>query len=220
MRMIIIRYSRGMRSSTLAVVARDVCFAYAGNDVLHDVSVELRFGEIAALAGPNGSGKSTLIEVIAGILRPRRGSVSCAGDVALVVQRPSAPDALPVTAREVVAIGTWKHGRRMPRRAARAAVDDALARVGMSELATRPLTALSGGQRQRVFLAQGIARRPDVLLLDEPAAGLDRASVARTRRILAEEAARGAAVACVSHDEDAVAAADRVIRLDRGLVAN
>lgn len=195
-----------------------MCFGYSSDDVLHAVSVELRFGEVTAIAGPNGSGKSTLIELMAGVLAPRSGRISRTGDLALVVQRPDAPEALPLTARDVVAIGTWRRSRRMPRATARDSIDRALERVGMAELAARPLADLSGGQRQRLFLAQGIVGRPDILLLDEPAAGLDRESVARTRRILAEEAERGAAVVCVSHHDDAVAGADRVIRLDRGRV--
>lgn len=206
-------------SSSSALRTRDLCFAYGAVDVLHDVSVTLRFGEVAAIAGPNGSGKSTLVELMAGVRRPRRGAVERHGDLALVVQRPVAPAELPVTAADVVAMGTWKKGVRMSRLAAREAVAEALERVGMTAFALRPLTDLSGGQRQRVLVAQGIVRRPDILLLDEPAAGLDSESVARTQRILAEEAARGAAVACVSHDDAAIAAADRVIRLAHGILA-
>lgn len=206
-----------MDSFAPAVVARGVCFAYDGGDVLHDVSLELRRGEIAAVVGANGSGKSTLVEVLAGVRRPRRGVVAWQGDLALVVQRPAIADTLPLTARDVVSMGTWSRARRMRRPSARRAVAEALDRVGLAEHAHRPLSALSGGQRQRIFLAQGIVRRPDVLLLDEPAAGLDRESVEAARRILVEEAARGAAVACVTHDETDAATADRVIRLDRGV---
>lgn len=200
------------------VAAIDVCFAYAGSDVLHDVSIDLRPGEVTAIAGANGSGKSTLVEVIAGVRSPRRGRVERRGDLALVVQRPDAPEALPVTAADVVAMGTWKRGVARRGRASRPAVEVALDRVGLADRAHRPLTELSGGQRQRVFLAQGIVRRPDIILLDEPAAGLDRASVARTHEILREEAARGAIVACITHDDDAIAAADRVIRLEGGVL--
>lgn len=201
-----------------AVETRGVCFSYAADDVVHDVSVRVDVGEVVAVAGPNGSGKSTLVEIMAGVRPPRLGVVHRNGDLALVVQRPAAPEMLPVTAADVVAMGTWKRGARLERRAAKAAAADALDRVGMTAFASRPLTDLSGGQRQRVFLAQGIVRRPDVILLDEPAAGLDGDSVARTQRILAEEAARGAAVVCVTHDDDAIAHADRVIRLDGGVV--
>ncbi|MGW9113095.1 zinc ABC transporter ATP-binding protein AztA [Microbacterium sp. NPDC055683] len=203
-----------MRSHRPAVLARSLCYAYDGSDVLHDVSVHLDRGAVAAVAGANGSGKSTLVELLAGVRRPRSGSVAREGDLALVVQRPEAPDALPLTVAEVVTMGTW--AGRMARRARRAAVADALSRVELSGLERRPFAELSGGQRQRALLAQGIVRRPAILLLDEPAAGLDARSRERTREILAEEAARGAAVACVTHDEVSIATADRVIRLESG----
>lgn len=200
------------------VVAHDICFGYADDDVLHSVVLDVRAGEVVALAGHNGSGKSTLIEILAGVRAPRRGTVRRDGDLALVVQRPAVSDALPVTASDVVRMGTWKRGMRLSRAAARRLVANALDRVGLSELADRPLAEMSGGQRQRVFLAQGIVREPGILLLDEAAAGLDRESAARMQLILREEAARGAAVCTVTHDDDAVAAADRVVRLERGRV--
>jgi zinc/manganese transport system ATP-binding protein len=195
-----------------------VCFAYQHEDVLHDVSATMCFGEVTAIVGANGSGKSTLIELLAGVRRPRRGTVSREADVALVVQRPQVPDGLPVTARDVVEMGTWGPGPRLARVPRRAAVERALARVGMGPLAAHPFAGLSGGQRQRTLLAQGIVRDARILLLDEPAASLDDTSRARTRDILAEEAARGAAVICVTHDADATASADRVIRLEDGRV--
>ncbi|GAA4772451.1 zinc ABC transporter ATP-binding protein AztA [Microbacterium gilvum] len=203
-----------MRSHRPAVLARSLCYAYDGSDVLHDVSMHLDRGAVAAVAGANGSGKSTLVELLAGVRRPRSGSVARDGDLALVVQRPEAPDGLPLTVADVVTMGTW--AGRMAAGARRAAVADAISRVELSGLERRPFAELSGGQRQRTLLAQGIVRRPAILLLDEPAAGLDARSRERTREILAEEAARGAAVACVTHDEASIAAADRVIRLESG----
>lgn len=195
-----------------------MCFSYGGHDVLHDVSVDLRFGEVTAVAGPNGSGKSTLLELLAGTLTPRAGRVSRAADVALVVQRPDAPSGLPLSLRDAVAMGTWRPVRRgaPPRRDAGAAIAAAIDRVGLSGLERQPFAELSGGQRQRALIAQAIVLRPAILLLDEPASGLDADSRERTRHILAEEAARGAAVACVTHDEAAITAADRVIRLGAG----
>lgn len=212
----IINCYHGEMASLPALSARDICFGYADDDVLHSVDLEVQPGEVVALAGSNGSGKSTLIEILAGVRVPRRGGVRRDGDLALVVQRPAAPDSLPVTASDVVRMGTWKHGARATRADARRATQRALERVGMSELAARPLAELSGGQRQRVFLAQGIVREPDILLLDEAAAGLDRESAARMQLILREEAARGVAVCTVTHDDAAVALADRVVRLERG----
>jgi zinc/manganese transport system ATP-binding protein len=190
-----------------------VCFAYAGHDVIHDVSVDLAFGEVTAIAGPNGSGKSTLIELLAGTLTPRAGRITRAAEVALVVQRPDVPGSLPLTLRDTVAMGTWRRRGGGHRTDPRPAIAEAIARVGLAGLERRPFAELSGGQRQRALIAQAIALRPAILLLDEPASGLDADSRERARQILAEEAARGAAVACVTHDDTAIDAADRVIRL-------
>lgn len=104
-------------------------------------------------------------------------------------------------------------GSRARQEAARA-----IERVELTGMEDRRLVELSGGQRQRALLAQGLVRGADILILDEPAAGLDAASRDRVRAALAEEAARGAAVLCVTHDDDAIAAADRVIRLDGGMI--
>lgn len=203
---------------TELLFANDVSFSYAETEVLHSVSIAVRGGEVTALTGHNGSGKSTMLELFAGVLTPRRGVISRHQNLALVLQRPSVPATLPITVRDIVTMGTWKRGSRMSRANARAAVQLALERVDMAELAARPLAGLSGGQRQRVFLAQGIVRQPEVLLLDEPATGLDRASVERTQQILREEADRGAIVLCATHHNDAIAQADRVIRLQNGRI--
>lgn len=107
------RYSGAMSSSDHPVTAHGLCFAHDGHDVLHDVSLTLPRGTVTAIAGPNGAGKSTLVELVAGVRRPRCGSVVRRGSTALVVQRPAVPDTLPVTVLDVVTMGTW--GRRRTR---------------------------------------------------------------------------------------------------------
>lgn len=203
-----------------ALRASGLHFSFDRSEVLHDVDVDLPWGAVTAIAGPNGAGKSTLVEILAGVRAPLRGTVDRADEIALVVQRPEVPDSLPVTVRDVVAMGTWSRrtpGRERPRRAARQSrIDESLERVDLAELASRPFLTLSGGQRQRALLAQGLARRARILLLDEPAAGLDAASRMRTRDLLLEAARDGAAVACVTHDDASIAEADLVIRLERG----
>ena len=206
-----------------ALIATDLHYAFDGTPVLHGVGLALRAGTVTAIAGPNGAGKSTLLEVLAGVRKQSRGRVERTGPVALVVQRTAAPDALPITVSEAVALGTWGrggaapgHARRLDRAERRRRVADALERVALTELADRPFTALSGGQRQRVLIAQGIARQAQIFLLDEPAAGLDVESRERTQTLLADAAARGAAVACVTHDEAAITRADAVVRIESG----
>jgi zinc/manganese transport system ATP-binding protein len=203
-----------------AVRARGVRHAFDAVTVLDDVDLDLPWGAVTAIAGPNGAGKSTLVEILAGVRAPLRGSVERADEVALVVQRPAAPDSLPLTVRDVVTMGTWSTRTARAERPGRtvrvARVGEALERVELADLADRPFATLSGGQRQRALLAQGLARRARIFLLDEPAAGLDASSRTRTREMLAAAAREGAAVACVTHDEESIGAADLVVRLEGG----
>ncbi len=203
-----------------ALRARRLSYSFGNLPVLRDVDMDLPWGTVTAIAGPNGAGKSTLIEILAGVRQSLTGSVERADQVALVVQRVSVPDALPLTVRQVVGMGTWgatlSRLSKMDAAERKGRVAQALDRVQLVHLAMSPFTSLSGGQRQRVLLAQGLASQARIFLLDEPAAGLDVESQKRTRAILAEEADRGAAVACVSHDAESMAAADRTITLQDG----
>lgn len=207
-------------SSGSAVVLRGVGVAFGAHRALRGVDLELAAGQVTAVAGPNGAGKTTLLEVVAGTRRPTAGTRSAPRTVAFVPQRAAVPDRLPVTVRDVVAVGTWgrtgSHRRRGPGR--RGAVDDALERLDLTGIADRPFTVLSGGQRQRALLAQGLVGRADLLLLDEPSTGLDAVSSASIRALAVDEARRGAAVVCVSHDPSMLEAADRVVHLDAGQV--
>jgi ABC-type multidrug transport system ATPase subunit len=140
-------------------------------EVLHDVSIEVRAGELVALLGPNGAGKSTLMEALAGSLPAVGGSVQRSGRVALALQ---APDLARRTVRVNVelALGWWG----VPRGQRRERAEAALAAMKAGHLARRAAATLSGGERRRVHLARAVSVRPDVLLLDEPFAGLDAAT--------------------------------------------
>ncbi|WP_402841817.1 metal ABC transporter ATP-binding protein [Microbacterium sp. GXS0129] len=201
-----------------AVILDRVSFAYDGVEVIREVTLDVHPGAVTVLRGPNGSGKSTLVEIIAGTHRPGSGSIRRGGTTALVVQRISALASLPLTVDEVVRIGTWRAGIRIRRAAARGAIRVALREVGLEGWERRRFADLSGGQRQRVLLAQALVQRPEILLLDEPDAGLDRESTEDLSRLLSAEAARGAAVVCISHDSGVIAAADRVVELAAGRI--
>jgi zinc/manganese transport system ATP-binding protein len=192
-----------------------------GRDVLCHVDARIERASLTAIAGPNGAGKSTLLEVVAGTRAPSSGTVRRAADaVGFVPQRAAVSELLPVTVRDVVTVGAWGRlgaWRRLDA-VARDAVDDALDRLALTDLQRRPFAELSGGQRQRALLAQGLARRADLLLLDEPTTALDADSGRRIRDAIASEIRRGAAVVCVTHDEGIIAGADHVIRLEAGRV--
>ena len=204
-----------------AAELRDIRVRHGEVRALDGVSVTLHPGEVLALAGHNGSGKSTLLSVIAGTLAPRSGSVQRTGRVAFVVQRSDVPDALPLTVRDVVRMGRWAQ-RGSWRRLTRddhAIVAESIGALGLDGLERRPLATLSGGQRQRALVAQGLAQRAGILLLDEPTVGLDDEARDLIDAAIAREAARGVAVVHATHDAEVIRLADRVIRLERGAVA-
>lgn len=204
-------------------VCLDSVIAYRGDILaLDDVSAEFPAGTVTAVTGGNGSGKSTLLAVAAGVLAVTGGRVRRpAGGVALVRQSWSAERTPPLTVRAAVAMGRWA-GRRWwarPTAADRAAVDDAMDRMAVADLARRPLTALSGGQRQRVLVARGLAQPAPVLLVDEPTAGTDTDARDRILAALLDEADRGRVVVHVTHEPSALAGSVRRLHLDLGRVA-
>jgi ABC-type Mn2+/Zn2+ transport system ATPase subunit len=183
---------------------------------------------VTTLIGPNGSGKSTLLHAIAGLLPIASGRIDINAPrgtrphpVAYVLQaQPSAAHLL-VTAREVVELGrSVDRGafRRLNRNDHRL-VDRAMERLDIANLARRHLADLSGGQRQRVFIAQGLAQDADILLLDEPTAGLDLASMQAIRDIVQDERAVGRTVVVATHDLGEAGTADRVILVNRSVVS-
>ena len=202
-----------------ALVVRDLVAGY-GRPALHGIDARIPRARVTAVVGPNGAGKSTLLDVLAGVLAPTAGRVErgVGHSPAYVVQRSAAPDTLPITVRAAVAMGRWASRgpwRRLTARD-RAVVEDCMQRLGVQDLADRPLGALSGGQRQRVLVAQGLAQESDLLLLDEPAAGLDQQARARIDEVLAGVAGDGVTVVAVTHDPEAAARADHCLALHDG----
>lgn len=205
----------------------DVSFAYGHERVLDEVNISISAGTFVALVGPNGSGKSTLVKIALGLISPVSGVVRLFGKpstdpvarsrIGYVPQRPFLGRDFPATVREVVASG-WL-GRQWWRGAPRERVDDAPAVVEMSDLASARIGELSGGQQQRVFIAKALVRRPDLLVLDEPVAGVDVEQQQRFSATLGRlRDDRGVAILLVSHDLAAVEdRLDRVIVLRRSI---
>ncbi|GAB3281687.1 metal ABC transporter ATP-binding protein [Microbacterium lacusdiani] len=195
-----------------AIEVRDVTVRYGDVLALDDVSLSVPAGRVTGLVGMNGSGKSTLFKTITGQLRPERGSVLLdgadpasarrRGRIGYVPQSEDVDWSFPVSVRDVVMMG--RYGRtgitRRPRPADRAAVAEALERVELSALADRQIGQLSGGQRKRAFVARGIAQEADILLLDEPFAGVDKRSEGTIVRLLRDLAADGRTVLVSTHD--------------------
>jgi len=214
---------------TTVLAATGVSFRYDQDIVLDDVSLSLDKGEFVALVGPNGSGKSTLLRIVLGLTEPATGSVELFGSsprqlvdrwrVGYVPQHLRLAPDLPATVREVVAAGRLARRGwwRRPRADDRAAVDHAIESVALAEYGDRRATELSGGQLQRALIAKALACEPELLVLDEPIAGVD----ARAQRDFRDSLVHlvrehGAAVLLVSHELGAVADdLDRVIVLKR-----
>src|SRR5690606_33840709 len=178
--------------------------------VLHDVSFTVTSGEAVAILGANGSGKSTLVRAATGVNGFQGGSVDLFGEhlgpraprdrVGYVPQRGSATSGVIATACEVVQSGLLGRRRFRPGRDAHAKAVAALDAVGLAAAAERPVTELSGGQQQRVLIARALVREPELLVLDEPVAGVDLPSQEAFTRTLSRLVAAGTTVMVVLHE--------------------
>ena len=206
--------------SAPAITVDNIRVNRGGREELRVDHLEIPHG-VTALVGPNGSGKSTLLHAMAHIL-PFTGDIDAGGDVAYVLQTQHASEHLLVTAREVVALG--RAAQRGPfgrlRAEDRVAIDRAMERLDIADLAKHHLAEMSGGQRQRVFVAQGLAQEAAILLLDEPVAGLDIVSIRQIRQIIEEERAAGRAVVVATHDLGEAARADHVVLVKGRVVSS
>ena len=213
-----------------AIRVENLTVSYGPVPALLDVSMEVLEGQLVGVIGPNGSGKSTLIKSILGFLRPDFGSVLLFGEpvdrargrVAYVPQRGAVDWDFPINVREVAAMGRyghvpwWKNLRREDYRAA----DEALEMVRMSEFRNRQIGKLSGGQQQRVFMARAMAQGADILLLDEPFAGVDAATERAILAVLEQTKSAGKTLMVVHHDlATAAEYFDTLILLKQRLIA-
>lgn len=181
-----------------------------GRQVLHDVSLVVDQGEFLGLIGPNGAGKTTLIRAVLGIVRSERGTVRIddtplrfsRSRVGYVPQRTEFAWDFPITVEETVMTGRVKTVGwvKRPGVADYEAAAEALERVQMDHLSTRPIGELSGGQRQRVLVARALALRPDLLLLDEPFTGLDVPTQDLLLDLFSSLVSEGKAVVMSTHD--------------------
>jgi len=204
--------------TTPAIAVDDVTVAFGGVSVLDGVSTTVQSGTFVGLVGPNGAGKTTLIRSITGALTPDAGAVEVAGErladlpsraasrrVATVPQSTASTFAFDV--RRIVAMGRTPHVDRLgsPTPADHRAVEAAMDRAAVADLADRPVTEVSGGERQRVFLARALAQDAPVLLLDEPTSDLDVNHQVQTLEILSSLVDEGRTVVAAIHDLDLAA---------------
>ena len=193
------------------VALTDATVAYDGSVAISGVDLHVEAGEVVAVLGANGSGKSTLVRAVVGLQPLAEGRLELFGTprarfrdwtrLGYVPQRTGAATGVPATVREVVSTGRLARSRlRRSTSADRRAVDDALATVGLAERARSSVATLSGGQQQRVLIARALTCDPELLVLDEPTAGVDVASQQALADTLRTLIARGTTVVLVAHE--------------------
>ena len=192
-----------------------------GEPAIREVEFAAEAGQTVAVLAPNGGGKTTLFRTLLGELTPWGGSFAIDGRAASVPQHDHARLDFPVSAFDVALMGAY--GRtpwwRRIARSDRAAARRALERVGLADVAEKQFGSLSGGQRRRVMIARAIVQDARVLLLDEPFAGVDRASEERILAVLDELAAEGRTLLIATHDVEQSRRWDRVLCLNGRQVA-
>ncbi|MEM1129597.1 MAG: manganese/iron ABC transporter ATP-binding protein [Pseudomonadota bacterium] len=199
--------------SSDGIHARDVTVTYRnGHTALYNASFSIPRGSVTALVGVNGAGKSTLFKAIMGFAPTAKGEIQLLGRsvqdalranlVAYVPQAEEVDWAFPVLVEDVVMMGRYGHMGflRRPTAADRAAVDEALTRVNMSDLRTRQIGELSGGQKKRVFLARALAQDGQIILLDEPFTGVDVKTEDQIIQLLRELRAEGRVMLVSTHN--------------------
>jgi zinc transport system ATP-binding protein len=190
----------------------DASVSLGGRPIVRGVDLDVHAGEVVALLGPNGSGKSTLVKAMVGLYPLSAGQIRLFGEpvdsfgewhrLGYVPQRSTIAQGVPSTVAEVVAAG--RLSRRRPfvpsRRSDRAAIERALEAVDLADHARHPVSTLSGGQQQRVLIARTLAGEPELMVLDEPNAGVDLVSQEAISGTLASMTELGATIVVVLHE--------------------
>ena len=213
---------------TVAVDAKDLEVSYGDQRAIGSSTFAIPAGTVTAVIGPNGSGKSTLLHAIAGLIEPSAGSLAVSARdsgkrrISYVLQTTKVNETLPVSVLEVVSMGRYSGlgSYRWLGSDDRTAVQIAMERTGITDLASRQLSELSGGERQRAFVAQGLAQDHDLLLLDEPLTGIDLPTAQAIDAVIHDEIGRGCTVVLTTHDLSEAQVADHVVLLAGRVVAS
>jgi zinc/manganese transport system ATP-binding protein len=191
-----------------AIRIQDLTVTHGRRPAVHHLSGEVASGSLTAIVGPNGAGKTTLLRAIAGLHAPEEGRITLAGRVALLPQAAGLDRAFPISCRDVVLFGLWQQTGAFAAvpKAGLARAEDALAAVGLSGFARRPVGSLSAGQFQRLLFARLLVQDAPILLLDEPFNAVDSRTAADLLAIIRRWHGEGRTILAVLHDLDLVRA--------------
>ena len=198
---------------------KNLSFNVRGQSVLSSISLEIFNGEYIAIIGPNGGGKTTLIRMLLGLEKPSTGTIKLFGKklsnfnawhkIGYVPQRASLVDAnFPATVRDIVSMGRTAQRKLFSfmSKEDKAAVEDAMQKMDISNLKDKMVGALSGGQRQRVMIARALASKPEILILDEPNTGVDAISQRNFYALLAKlNTEENMTIVFITHDIGVIA---------------
>lgn len=215
-------------NDSLAVLVQDLVVSYDTKIVLDHVSFQVELGALAAIIGPNGGGKSTLLKSLLKLVPVVSGKIELFGqspntarrDVAYLPQAEEVDWLFPITCLDVVIQGVLVHLKwwQKPTKNDRDWALESLTTVGMENYADQPIGALSGGQKQRVFLARALAQSAKMIVMDEPATGLDAAAQHQLLDLFFELQELGHTIIITTHDLNCIAARfDQVIGLNTQL---
>ena len=217
--------------TTPVIALQAVAVGYGDRPVVEDVDLVVRAGEVVALVGANGSGKTTLVRGVLGLAPVLAGRVELLGRPAesfrdrwrlgYVPQRHTVGGGIPSNVQEVVASGRLARRRLFsrPTAADREAVSEAVEIVGLADHRHAPVATLSGGQQRRTLIARALAAEPDVLIMDEPTAGVDVAGQESLARTLTRLVGQGLTLVVVTHEVEPLAGLlTRVVELRDGRV--
>ncbi len=214
-----------------AIHIEDLTVAYEENPVLWDIDLDIYKGNITAIVGPNGAGKSTLLKAILDFVKPLSGRISIFDSslkknldkIAYVPQRSNVNWDFPIKVFDVVLMGRYKEigWFKKPSKIDKDIAFNALKEMGLEKYIDRQINELSGGQKQRVFIARALCQNAELLIMDEPLAGVDQYSEKIIMNKMKELQKQGKTIVCVHHDLNTLKDYfDRVVLINRYLVAH
>ena len=205
---------------TEKLILKNAVIKYGENIIIKNISLTINSGELVFITGANGSGKSTLTRGIAGLLPLSSGEIIRTEKLSYVPQIEEADRNFPASVKEIILTGTQRKGHLFYSHNDKINLENAMNELNIISLADKKINTLSGGQMRRVLLARALIGEPELLLLDEPCAGLDEASHELLFDILRKKLDSGCSVIMVTHDNSDLEGikASRIITLSDGRI--